>query len=407
MPDNPYIKDIQKHEKRLSDELGKLITAALRAKDVQKKADAKTNATIPGKLPPKPVHDVFLAALKKTLASLPKKFKGVDVVPNVTYVQKDTSWIATATATATYKMVQTGGSKVIVKPGDTLWALAEKHYGHGLYWPAIAAANATKVKSKGNFILAGVELDLPKLPLPSAPVSDVEPLKAVAKKKEKDATKPAVCVMYPTLEYDLEKGSSVTQYLKAPGMTMKVTTTLKGSIKGQKKGALPGTFNLKSYEAEVSNGMKPFESSVKIKAFKPEAITIASSVSGSVWKTSLSVTKKLTLKGSISPKPVKFTHKDIMFEGNVGMDIEIMIIPDKIRVPDPIPWYERAWDEAAEFVRDNGKVVVGGVIIVGGVVVIGATLAEDVVTGGAGVADDPASFAAAAAMFGKGLQMIK
>ena len=407
MGQNPYLKDIEKHEKRLSAELGKHITAALRAKDVQKKADAKTNSSTPGKLPPKPVHDVFLAALKKTLSSLPKKFNGVAVEPSVTYEQKDVSWIATATATATYKMVSTGGSKVIVKPGDTLWALAEKNYGHGLYWPAIAAANPKKVKSKGNFILAGVELEIPKLPLPEAPVSEVEPLKSVAKKKDKEATKPAVCVMYPTLEFDLEKGSSVVTFLKAPGMTIKVTTTLKGSIKGQKKGPLPGSFNLRTYETELSNGMKPFESSVKIKGFKPESITIASNVSGSVWKTSLSFTKDLTLKGSVSPKPVKFTHKDIVYEGNVGLEIELQIIPDKVRVPEPVPWYEQAWDTASDFVRDNGRAIVGGVIIVGGVVVIGATLAEDVLTAGAGVADDPASFAAASAMFGQGLQMIR
>ena len=130
-------------------------------------------------------------------------------------------------------------------------------------------------------------------------------------------------------------------------------------------------------------------------------------MSGSVWKTSLSFTKDLTLKGSVSPKPVKFTHKDIVYEGNVGLEIELQIIPDKVRVPEPVPWYEQAWDTASDFVRDNGRAIVGGVIIVGGVVVIGATLAEDVLTAGAGVADDPASFAAASAMFGQGLQMIR
>ncbi|MAC76878.1 MAG: hypothetical protein CML66_02300 [Rhodobacteraceae bacterium] len=407
MAQNPYLKDIESHEKRLSAEVGKHITAALRARDVQQKADDKTNSSTPGKLPPKPVHDVFLGALKKTLSSLPKKYNGVDVAPDVTYEQKDASWIATATATATYRMKPVGGSKVIVKPGDTLWSLAKKTYGHGLYWPAIAAANPNKVRSKGNFILAGVELEIPKIPIPEAPETAVEPLKKVAKKKEKDATRPAVCVMYPTLEFDLEKGSSIVAVFSAPGMTIRITTTLKGAIKAQKKGALPGSFNMRTYETELSNGMKPFESSVKIKSFKPEAITFASNVSGSVWKVSLSFTRDLTLKGAIAPRPVSFTHKDIVYEGSMGMEVEVQIIPTRVRVPDPVPWYEQAWNEASDFVRDNGRAIVGGVIIVGGVVVIGATLAEDVLTAGAGVADDPASFAAASAMFGQGLQMIR
>ena len=45
-------------------------------------------------------------------------------------------------------------------------------------------------------------------------------------------------------------------------------------------------------------------------------------------------------------------------------------------------------------------------LVAGAVILVAGTVGEDILTAGAGVADDPASFAAASAMFGRGLQMI-
>lgn len=396
---NPYLKDIEKHEKLYSAELGKHLTKILRAKDVQKKADALTNSSSAGKVPPKPILKVFETALDKALKSLPRKYGGLVILPKVTYEQKGTSWLATATAEATFKMVSVGGATYKVQPGDTLWDISKAKYGAGMYWPAIAAANPKLVKSRGNFILAGVKLHVPQIQVPAG-ACDIDVLKK-ASKPTPEAKKPAASVMYPTLEYDLEKGSSVTQVFKAPGMTIRVTTTLKGTIKAQKEGSIPGGFNLRTYEAELSNGMKPFQSSIKIKDFRVDSVTVASNVSGTTWKTSVSLTKKGTIKASMSPKPVSFKHKKIVYEGNVGMEIEFQLIPD--RVKEPAPWYERAYD----WVADKGEVIVGGAIIVGAGVLVGATLVEDVLTGGAGAVDDPVSFAAASAMFGRGLQMVQ
>jgi hypothetical protein len=210
-------------------------------------------------------------------------------------------------------------------------------------------------------------------------------------------------VMYPTLEFDLEKGSSVRQVFKAPGITVIFTTTLKGSIKGQKTGALPGSFNLRTYETELANGLKPFQTSIKIKSFKVDSVVVSSNVSGTIWKTSIGISKTGAIKATISPKPVSFKQKDMVFEGNVGLEMEIQVIPDKVKVPEPVPVYERVF----EWVADNGKVIAGTALVVGAVVIVGGTLVEDVLTAGAGIADDPASFAAASALFGQGLQMIR
>ena len=401
MAQNPFQNDIAKHEKLFATELDKLLTKAVRAKDVQKKADALTDQST-SKIP-KPIQKVFDQALDKAVAGLPKKYQGLDIRVYPSFEMKDAQWIATVSTTAWFKLKSIGGSKYRVKPGDTLWDIAKSHYGAGLYWPVIAAANEKVVKSKGNFILAHVELTLPALDIPAG-ICEIPAMKS-ADKPVPDSRKPAMSVMYPTLEFDLEKGSSVKTVFKAPGMTFIITTTLKGTIKAQKTGALPGSFNMRTYETELANGLKPFQSSVKIKSFKVDSIAVASNVSGSLWTSSFSIDRKGAMKISISPKPVSFKAKDIVYEGNIGLEIEIQAIPDKL--PKPVPKPKPIYEHVFEWVADNGKVLVGGAIIVGGVVVVGGTLVEDVLTGGAGVADDPASFALAAAMFRQGLVMIK
>lgn len=401
MATNPYRSDILKHEKIFATQINKILTKALQAKDVQKKADALTNSST--NTAPKPVMKVFETALSKAMKSLPRKYEGLDVRPYISYEQKGTSWIATVSVTAWFEMTGSGGGKYIVKPKDTLWDIAKARYGHGLYWPVIADANAKVVKSKGNFILAGVELTIPAIDIPAG-ICEVPAMKS-ADKPTAEARKPAMSVMYPTLEFDLEKGSSIKQVMKSPGMTLIVTTTLKGTVKAQKTGALPGSFNVRSYETELSDNLKPFQTSIKFKSFKVDSIAVGSNISGTVWKSSISISKTGTIKASLSPKAIKFKRKDIIFEGNVGLEIEIQAIPDKpkVRVPVPKPIYVEVFD----WVYDNGAKVVGGALVVGAVVVVTATVIEDVLTAGAGIADDPASFAAASAMFGKGLQLIR
>jgi hypothetical protein len=55
-----------------------------------------------------------------------------------------------------------GGTYEIVK-GDTLWAIAERTYGHGRYWREIYRANPGKARDGGNLIFPGTILDLPPI----------------------------------------------------------------------------------------------------------------------------------------------------------------------------------------------------------------------------------------------------
>lgn len=397
MANNPYIADIKKAEKAYAQELSKLLTAALRTKDVQKKADAKTNSS--SKKAPTEVVKLFEASLKNALKKLPSKYEGLKLAPKITYQQKGAQWIASVTTTATFTMTSAGGASYVVKPGDTLWGISKSFYGAGRYWPAIAAENSAAVKSKGNFILAGVGLKIPKISIPAG-VCEIDAFKKTTK-PEKTASKVAKPVMFPTFLYDLSKSKSVKSTYKTPGATVMITTTLKGELKIQKEGKLPANFNLRSHQIEIAKGIGPFTNSIKITGLKPTAIAVGSSVSGTKWKSGFSLTSKGTIKVSLTPKAVKFKQKGVVYEGNVGIEVEIQVIPDPVKVP--VPVYEQVW----EWLKDGGTKVVGVTLLGTAAIIVVGTVIEDVITAGAGVLDDPVSFATAAAMARQGLVMIK
>ncbi|HLZ72573.1 MAG TPA: LysM peptidoglycan-binding domain-containing protein [Dehalococcoidia bacterium] len=48
----------------------------------------------------------------------------------------------------------------VVRPGDCLWAIAQRYYGDGSLWPLLYAANADKVYNP-NLIYPGEVLRLP------------------------------------------------------------------------------------------------------------------------------------------------------------------------------------------------------------------------------------------------------
>jgi hypothetical protein len=81
------------------------------------------------------------------------------------------------------------------------------------------------------------------------------------------------------------------------------------------------------------------------------------------------------------------------FRGQVGFELRATVFPLPMHGPrasEP-SWWDRNWGY-----------VVGTALLVGAGLVVVGTLAEDVVTGGAGIVDDPASFAAAGSMGGCG-----
>ena len=286
-----------------------------------------------------------------------------------------------------------------MKPGDTLWDIAKNFYGSGRYWPAIAAENPAAVKSKGDFILAGVGLKIPKISIPAGRC-EIDAYKKT-EKPTKVAMKKARPVLYPTFSYDLSKSKSVKTVVPAPGAKVIITTSLYGTLVAQKEGVIPANFNLRSYQTTIAKSSALFTSSVKLNRLKPDSISIGSSVSGTVWSGNISISSKGSIKVSLAPKPVNFKNNGITFVGRVGINIEIQIIPDPVKVPEPIHRRVFVWIER------KAVQITGVGILVGASALVVGTLAEDIITGGAGLADDPVSFAAAAAMARQGLILIK
>lgn len=56
-----------------------------------------------------------------------------------------------------------GGTPYEIVEGDTLWAIAERTYGHGRFWRDIHRANPGKARRGGNLIFPGQIFDLPAI----------------------------------------------------------------------------------------------------------------------------------------------------------------------------------------------------------------------------------------------------
>lgn len=92
-----------------------------------------------------------------------------------------------------------------------------------------------------------------------------------------------------------------------------------------------------------------------------------------------------------------------------SVSIEIEKQPDIARrVPVPVPVRQPVPIKAPSRNTGSDWAYAGGVLlIVGAIVVVVATVVEDIITVGAGTADDPASFALAATMIARGKMLIQ
>jgi len=114
------------------------------------------------------------------------------------------------------------------------------------------------------------------------------------------------------------------------------------------------------------------------------------------------------LKATIKcPSPIKGELDNFAYTGNsVGIEIEITprgpsAIPKPVPLVQPQP--ESFWEEYKEPILVTTAVA----LTVGATVLIVGTIAEDILTAGVGIADDPVSFATAAAMFSRAYNIFK
>jgi hypothetical protein len=285
-------------------------------------------------------------------------------------------------------------------------------YGDPALWPEIAKANrATNpyVKFVGQKLkLPAVQSELHKLPGSPAvgvklqPTPGMRPLPGASQSTNLsplEATRVARPVLFPTWKYEFEKLKQFRIVRDHPEALY--VLQIKGEIKIQKQGALVNIDLSKdgiSQQLEVENKTEfnQLTSGIEFKAplegkraeVKCE-LAIAARVNGQVFLTQkFAMVPPSTLRYTLEPQEIHGEHSGFAFKGKFGYQLEVT--PRKNSLPAPQP-------ALVPTARRSDKWIATGLLVGAGALVI-ATLVEDILTAGAGTADDPISFAAATAM---------
>jgi hypothetical protein len=355
-----------------------------------------------------------------------------------------------------------GGRTYVVRPGDTLWGIAQQTYGDGHYWQEIYRANPGHVGAGGNLILVDSELTLPALAVPvasaepassgaaeppmigpppppmigppppppaassaasppapassssSAPVSSA-PASSSASPQTADAGQSASASDYlggvarscvwPAFRYNLPTIPLSTVIEVIPGGTLTYTLGWRGNVTVQREGrCLPWSVDQSGVRLEANEVVGQFTSGVRVNSVGSDAMSLGVTFAGNMSSSEVRYIPPTTMVFISQERAVSFSYSGYQLTGDVGWEMRVEYTPDllqsasSVAVAAPAPSRAVNWEEVF-------AVVGGAVLLVGAVALIVGTLVEDVGTGGAGVADDPISFAAAAEMMRQGARM--
>ncbi len=347
MPQGAYAVDLLKAQKQTEAAIVGLFEAELNARSLLKKVDKLTDACGMSRVPPKPIAQEFVKVLKATKSKLKSKYPSANVDVKLSYTQPKGFWRATPMVSCGLKMRSVGGGAYTVKQGDTLWGIATAQYGAGGLWTEIAALNPKEVKSKGNFIMAGVTLKIPKL---NVPLTDCGIPALVRKSPDAGGKKPGVRVCAPPYEINLNATRPITRIINGPAVAWKITIQLRGTIGATCNLLMGSGVTLSNTKASVEKEAGAFLAGVEVGKFGTKGVSLRSKT-GASWDIKLTVQSNGTLVGSISTKKISWKGKTHVFNGEVGFDITIRAMP-KVKVVD---LKGRIWD----FVYDNGDLIQG------------------------------------------------
>jgi len=290
------------------------------------------------------------------------------------------------------------GRLYIVKKGDTLWDIAERFFGNPRYYPLIFKHNnipliVALTKSKivdADLIYVGQQIYIPDLNHSKEPVLTDDNIVHLSDVKAK---KTAINLLYPTYKYSFNH-----QRLSMLSLGASITLSLTGSITLQRKGTLDFfTMTKDGLELKLQMLSGPYDralnklihSGLKLKydvskksIFFENSLTIHSK-NNIPMKSSISVTtdgNRLILKtkhvySRLSGEFEGFSYK----AENFGIEFEITVDNSS---------------NINQHYYDYALLAAGCLIIV-------ATLVEDCLSAGYGIADDPACFAIAAQLISK------
>ena len=314
------------------------------------------------------------------------------------------------------------GTKYTVKKGDTLWELSNKFLGDPTKWPEIYAHNnktfvTTVTNSKiidPDLIFVNQTIYIPGKAKPGTPKKIVPPS---AKPKPfgtaKSKAHPLICSV--PLQYQLDDIPTVT--VVSPTHIATITYSGNLTLQSEKKCEFititKNGFEI-SAKKEADLVMSKLFADTKIGwNAKTKSINFENGITlNSNSKFSPSVTVSMGMSSTTQLPVAKITIKTPVIKGKLdnhnyitselSISVEITPTPPSAK-PSPVPSAKPAPVTSST----DWDYLIAGTLIAGATIIIVATIVEDVVTLGVGVADDPASFAAAAAMITRGVTLIK
>lgn len=370
MGKHPFVDDWNKEEAKVSKELTKNLNKSLNATKVLAEIDKKFPDSASGSKPPKGVADSFDTYAEISIKLQKSSYPGMDVTVSLTFSIVKKKWRASGMAQAVYRKRKVSASNYVIQPGDTLFNIAQKHYGEGGYYPAIAEANPKTVGLKGNFIVAHSQIKLPALDVLE---KDASSKVVIAARKGNEGQKTGKEVQYPLVNLNLTKNLVERTVSKRIGDCMVFfDVALTGNITAETPGAISSKFIERDFTQEVEKKMLK-NLSAKI-AFDPKnpKMTVSTTYSGSLGSATYSMDSMMTGKASFSSKPFKKKIGDTTYTGTMGAEVTIRFAC----VPSEMPQSVLARAGYVDGTRDASVATVLGIVALGGgIILVGQFLA--------------------------------
>lgn len=368
MATNPFLDAWAKEEKKRSDALTASINKALSASSFLSKVDKATKEKPNTPKPPSDISKLFDKALSAAVKAGTRTYGGMSVDTEMTYKVEKDKWRATAKADAKFIKKKISSKTVTVKKGDTLFKLAESHYGDGIYYPVIADANPKQVKFKGDFIVVHSQLTLPAMDVLDKKAETAWMTSSIkgdlTKYKEQKGNE--ICL--PSIDFDLSKSKPLHLSVNTGFCVVKITVTLTGTVSGFKDGVIKNKFSESGYAAEMSKELNKYTTvDVGLVKGKPEG-TLSTGLTGSLGSFKIAISNDLKATASVSSKKVTKKVGNYTFEGNVGATVSL----DYQCVPGDLPpGVRETWDvyDVSEELHQK-TVAAGAVILVGGAIIV-------------------------------------
>jgi len=216
----------------------------------------------------------------------------------------------------------------------------------------------------------------------------------------------AVECLFPALRFDAERMPEIElPPIVLEGVVVRARMRLSGRLTAQREGTC-GLFTLSqsAYEVSARQTFREFASKVSLSSAGPSNLSLSHEIVGPYSQTSVKVSPPNRIVYTFAPRPVESHDDGWMIAGRLGYEIILEATPIvRVPVPAEVPWYE----QVGEWMVEHSDYAVAAGLAVAGAAIVAATLAEDAATFGAGTADDPLSFAAAAQMFGLAVQFAR